>query len=223
MHIWTIFWKFHSYMHEFPLVHKIHKFDHGDDLVIMAMTDCWSFMIAYIIMSSWNISWPLSWNILAQFRHVEKIPVHRLLTSCRLVVRSSGSTRVVNLPLKKAELCLWTVSHTVTQCPTRAQFGTVRCRSLWKNACRDTCSRPRDTCGDCRQSLVKGFGGIGCSQFFVFFLMNVICNMIDHPKPAPSKTYSQCYHSNVFFTPPSTNHSQCINESHDMCVLSWHS
>ena len=59
MHIWTNFWKFHSYMHEFPLVHKIHKFDHGDDLVIMAMTDCWSFMIAYIIMSSWNISWPL--------------------------------------------------------------------------------------------------------------------------------------------------------------------
>ena len=49
-------------MHEFPLVHKIHKFDHGDDLVIMAMTDCWSFMIAYIIMSSWNISWPLIWG-----------------------------------------------------------------------------------------------------------------------------------------------------------------
>ena len=22
-------------MHEFPLVHKVHKFDHGDDLVIM--------------------------------------------------------------------------------------------------------------------------------------------------------------------------------------------
>ena len=44
MHIWTNFWKFHSYMHEFPLVHKIHKFDHGDDLVIMAMTGCWSCM-----------------------------------------------------------------------------------------------------------------------------------------------------------------------------------
>ena len=30
-------------MHEFPLVHQIH-FDHGDDLVIMAMTGCWSCM-----------------------------------------------------------------------------------------------------------------------------------------------------------------------------------
>ena len=59
MHIWTNFWKFHSYMHEFPFVHKIHKFYHGDDLMIMAMTDCWSFMIAYIIMSSLNTSWPL--------------------------------------------------------------------------------------------------------------------------------------------------------------------
>ena len=29
-----------SYMHEFPFVHKIHKFDHGDDLEIMAMTGC---------------------------------------------------------------------------------------------------------------------------------------------------------------------------------------
>ena len=31
---------FHSYMREFPFVHKIHKFDHGDDLVIIAMTGC---------------------------------------------------------------------------------------------------------------------------------------------------------------------------------------
>ena len=30
--------KIRSYMHEFRFVHKIHKFDHGDDLVIMAMT-----------------------------------------------------------------------------------------------------------------------------------------------------------------------------------------
>ena len=29
-----------SYMHEFPLVLKIHKFDYGDDLVTMAMTGC---------------------------------------------------------------------------------------------------------------------------------------------------------------------------------------
>ena len=33
-----------SYMHELPFVFKIHKFDHGDDLVIMAMTGCWSCM-----------------------------------------------------------------------------------------------------------------------------------------------------------------------------------
>ena len=105
------------------------------------------------------------------------------------------------LPLNSVTYC-HTLSHTVTQCHTMSHNGTVRCRSLWKNACRDTCSRPRDTCGDCRQSLVKGFGGIGCSQFFVFFLMNVICNMIDHPKPAPSKTFSQFCHSNIFFTVP---------------------
>ena len=43
-------------MHEFPFVHKIHKFDHGDDLVIMAMNSCWSFILAYIILSSGNIS-----------------------------------------------------------------------------------------------------------------------------------------------------------------------
>ena len=29
-----------SYMHEFPFVYEIHKFDHLDDLVIMAMTGC---------------------------------------------------------------------------------------------------------------------------------------------------------------------------------------
>ena len=77
MHIWTNFWKFHSYMHEFPLVHKIHKFDHGDDLVIMAMTDCWSFMIVYIIMSSWNFSWPL----LDKFfdKDLEALPSPRLI------------------------------------------------------------------------------------------------------------------------------------------------
>ena len=44
MHIWMKFPKNRSYMHEFPFVHKIHKFDHGDDLVIMAMTGCWSCM-----------------------------------------------------------------------------------------------------------------------------------------------------------------------------------
>ena len=83
MHIWTNFWKFHSYMHEFPLVHKIHKFDHGDNLVIMAMTGCWSFMLEYIIMSSWNIQWPLYMGIAQKpldthrsvdFLYVSKIP-----------------------------------------------------------------------------------------------------------------------------------------------------
>ena len=44
MHVWMKFPKIRSYMHEFPFVHKIHKFDHGDDLVIMAMTGCWSCM-----------------------------------------------------------------------------------------------------------------------------------------------------------------------------------
>ena len=44
MHVWMKFPKNRSYMHEFPFVHKIHKFDHGDDLVIMAMTGCWSCM-----------------------------------------------------------------------------------------------------------------------------------------------------------------------------------
>ena len=154
----------------------------------------------------------------------KKVPVHPLLTGCRLVVRSSGSTRVVNLPLKKLssafEQC-HIVSHTVTHCHTTAQWysGTVRCRSLWKNACRDTCSRPRDTCGDCRPSLVKGFGGLSCSHFFVFFLMNVICNMIDHPKPIPSKTFSQFSHSNVFFTAPHPT----IHESFTMYQwVAWH-
>ena len=64
---------FHSYMHEFPFVHRIHKFDHADDLVIMAMTGCWSFMLVYIIMSSWNISHPHLQGQAAETRavHVE--------------------------------------------------------------------------------------------------------------------------------------------------------
>ena len=44
MHVWMKFPKIRSYMHEFPFVHKIHKFDHGDDLVIMAIEGCWSCM-----------------------------------------------------------------------------------------------------------------------------------------------------------------------------------
>ena len=42
----TYEWNFQNFvhMHEFSFVHKIHKFDHGDDLVIMAMTGCWSCM-----------------------------------------------------------------------------------------------------------------------------------------------------------------------------------
>ena len=39
-------------MHEFPLVHKIHKFDHAVNVLIVYET--------YIIMSSWKISWPLN-------------------------------------------------------------------------------------------------------------------------------------------------------------------
>ena len=52
-------------MHEFPFVHKIHKFDHGDDLVIMAMTGCWScmkisFKAVFMTPRSSPSTWPSS-------------------------------------------------------------------------------------------------------------------------------------------------------------------
>ena len=131
MHIWTNFWKFHSYMHEFPLVHKIHKFDHGDDLVIMAMTDCWSFMIAYIIMSSWNISWPLSRNILAQFRPVEKNPsspfVDQLPTGGQEQRQHQGGQLAPKKKLSSASEQCHTLSHNVTQRHSLVQCGVGAC------------------------------------------------------------------------------------------------
>ena len=51
MHIYEKLTSDHSYMHEFPFVHKIQKIDNGDDLLIVAITGCWSFITTYIIMS----------------------------------------------------------------------------------------------------------------------------------------------------------------------------
>ena len=56
MHVWMII--VHICMNSHLFIAMINV-DQADDMLIVAMKDCWSFMITYIIMSSWNISWPL--------------------------------------------------------------------------------------------------------------------------------------------------------------------
>ena len=56
MHVWMIIVHICMNFHQFLAMINV---DQADDMLIVAMKDCWSFMITYIIMSSWNISWPL--------------------------------------------------------------------------------------------------------------------------------------------------------------------
>ena len=56
IHVWMII--VHICMNSHLFIAMINV-DQADDMLIVAMKDCWSFMITYIIMSSWNISWPL--------------------------------------------------------------------------------------------------------------------------------------------------------------------
>ena len=58
MHVWMII--VHICMNSHLFISMINV-DQADDMLIVAMKDWWSFMITYIIMSSWNISWPLLW------------------------------------------------------------------------------------------------------------------------------------------------------------------
>ena len=67
-------------------------------------------------------------NMLAQFRHVENLKkspsspfVDRLQTGGQEQRQHQGG----QLAPKKAELCLWTVSHSVTYCHTLSHNGTV--------------------------------------------------------------------------------------------------
>ena len=79
MHVWMIIVHICMNSHLFIAMLNV---DHADDVLIVAMKDNWSCMKRDIIMSSWNISWPLVLD-----RHIViQCPLCKIQNSCIIVV-----------------------------------------------------------------------------------------------------------------------------------------
>ena len=115
MHVWMII--VHICMNSHLFIAMINV-DQADDMLIVAMKDCWSFMITYIIMSSWNISWPLSPSGLVQTKYGG---VWGVSGYC---LRMSGSVRMVSECVRQMSCCkiYWKSSITVIYISTYGHF-----------------------------------------------------------------------------------------------------
>ena len=75
---------------------------------ILAMTGCWSFMLEYIIMSSWNIPWPLYMGIaqkaLDTDQSVDFLYVSKISNVAKSAQNHPGKTLHPLIPLGNAHL-----------------------------------------------------------------------------------------------------------------------